>query len=151
MWHFLVASVIFFLAIVAYEITNLRHDYALKNKPLPIKRHKSTLNRNSIWIENLSSLHLFGIAQARINDVPTSNLQLKVSGIIYQQNDAPKALVSIDGQASKIFKEGDEPAYGVKIYTITRDSVIIKNNGRLEKLTLARPPLEFKAYTKETL
>lgn len=91
--------------------------------------------------------HLFG--QTLSGDMPITSLQLRVTGIIKveaEQNSAlSKAMISIAGQPSKIYRVGDILPLGVKIYGITQDAVVLENDGRLEKLPLPRPPLHFRS------
>jgi hypothetical protein len=55
-----------------------------------------------------------------------------------------KAYISISGQPGKIYQIGDNLPYGVKVYDITPDTVILENDGHLEKLPLPREKLLFK-------
>ncbi len=93
--------------------------------------------------------HLFGAAAS---DVPISSLQLRVTGIVKMNssgNAASKAYISIAGQPSKIYRIGDSLPYGVKIQAITADTVIVENDGHLEKLPLPREKLQFKMRNEE--
>lgn len=94
----------------------------------------------------LADAHLFG-TPAQINDMPISNLQLRVLGIskATDHHGHSKVLLSISGNPGKVFKIGDHLPYGVTVYDITANAVILENNGLLEKVPLPRPLLEFKA------
>lgn len=102
---------------------------------------------NTDMIARLPEDHLFGKAFSTGN-MPITNLQLRITGIVKvnneQGNSVSKAYISIEGQPSKIYQVGDSLPYGVKVYEITNDSVILENNGHLEKLPLPREKLQFR-------
>ncbi len=101
-------------------------------------------NNSAELIKAIPKEHLFG--QSLSGEVPISSLQLRVTGIVKfaGSQDNSKAYISISGQPGKIYQQGDRLPYGVKIYSIASDAVILENDGHLEKLPLARPPLQFK-------
>jgi type II secretory pathway component PulC len=96
-------------------------------------------------ILNIPEQHLFGKSLPQ-GSVPVTNLQMQITGIVLSSktSNASKVYISIAGQPSKIYHTGDTLPYGVKVYKITPDTVIFDNDGRLEKLSLAREKLEFK-------
>lgn len=106
-------------------------------------------------IAALPSAHLFGKSFADGGDMPISNLQLKVTGIMKANdengNDVSKATISMGGEPSKIYQKGDTLPYGVKVYDITNDAVVLENDGHLEKLLLPRQPLQFKPRDSEEI
>ncbi len=108
---------------------------------------------NSLLIASIPSQHLFGLSAT--GDMPITNLQLRVAGIAQETNanseNASKAYISIAGGPSKIFQVGDNLPDGVKIYEITRDTVILENGGQLEKLPLPREKLQFKPRDTEEI
>ncbi len=101
----------------------------------------------------LPSAHLFGKSFSDGGDMPISNLQLKVTGIMKFNNDnggdISKATIAIAGAPGKIYQKGDSLPYGVKIYAITNNTVVVENNGHLEKLPLPRESLQFKPRNRE--
>lgn len=115
--------------------------HQINHQPPPI----ANTNITATLIASLPEQHLFG--QSIANGIlPITNLQLKLVGIV-DVNDEPKdskAYISIAGQPDKIFQVGDRLPYGVIVYDITPDSVILQNDGHLEKLTLERQQLVFK-------
>ena len=104
-------------------------------------------------IASIPDEHLFGKAFSKSGDVPITNLQLRVTGIVKVQDEEngsySKAYISISGQPSKIYQVGDSLPYGVKVYAISHDTVILENGGRLEKLPLPREKLVFKPQHKQ--
>jgi Type II secretion system protein C len=112
------------------------------------KAYVSTKNETAEIIAALPRAHIFG-QNLSSSDVPVTNLQLRVTGIVSVPNEddhaSSKAYISISGQPSKIFKMGDELPNGVKIYDITADTVILEHDGDIEKLPLPRESLVFKA------
>jgi len=104
-------------------------------------------NDTANMITALPKTHLFG--QSLAGDMPISSLQLHVTGIVKVENEnggVSKAYISMSGQPSKIYQVGDELPYGVKVYAITSDTIVLSRDGQLEKLPLAREKLAFKAH-----
>lgn len=121
-------------------------DWQLANQPVakvPVVAKSDAVGK---MIAAIPDKHLFG--QAFNGNVPITNLQLKVTGIVKFDGNAnaadSKAYISISGQPSKIYQIGDNLPYGVKIYDISENSVILENDGRLEKLPMPRQKLHFK-------
>jgi hypothetical protein len=104
-------------------------------------------------INSLPEKHLFGQAFSRTDGMPISNLQLRVTGIVKVNTETgkevSKAYISISNQPAKIFEVGDTLPYGVKVYSITPDAVVLENDGHLEKLPLPREKLQFKPLSTE--
>lgn len=115
----------------------------------PVKATVSSIDDTQALIASIPDAHLFG-QSFRDGDVPISSLQLQVTGIVKMDDEtsgrSSKVYISIQGQPSKIYEKGDDLPYGVKVYDIAPDTVILQNNGKLEKLPLARPKLEFKPF-----
>jgi type II secretory pathway component PulC len=112
----------------------------------------ATTDETTNMITAIPDAHLFGQTDS---EMPITSLQLRVTGIV-KKNDAQtgsvsKAYISISGQPSKIYQTGDDLPYGVKVYEITTDSVILENDGKLEKLPLPRERLEFKPRYQEPM
>lgn len=111
--------------------------------------HKMTFSsENASKIKSIPNDHLFGMAFSPDSEAPITRLGLRVTGIVKQmqvsQDRLSKAYISIGDQPSKIYQVGDSLPYGVKIYEITRDTVLLENDGHLEKLPLLRSQLTFK-------
>lgn len=131
------------IATLGYEMWQWRSDWQLAHQSLNHNiTSKNTADINQL-IMDIPNQHLFGKALTQ-GAVPVTNLQMQVTGIVKNNDDASKVYISISGQPSKIYRTGDTLPYGVKIYKITADTVIFENDGRLEKLSLAREKLEFK-------
>lgn len=138
------AMVAFILLLLSYNIIAWIQDLRLINEPLPPAIVINTLNK----VGAIPEAHLFGKALGP-GDVPISDLELTVTGIVKTENQhddsiTSKAYLSLSGQPSKIYRVGDELPYGVKIVEITHDAVILDNGGRIEKLPLPRKKLIFK-------
>lgn len=106
----------------------------------------ATSSEMVLKIAALPSAHLFG--QRYHGNIPISNLQLRVTGIVKLDGDnaaASKVYISTAGGASKIYQSGDFVTDGVKIYDITADTVMLETDGHLEKLSLPRQKLIFKS------
>lgn len=104
-------------------------------------------NDMAALITAIPEVHLFG---QTINNaqVPVSSLQLKVTGIVSTDDNkgaGSKVYISAEGQPGKIYKTGEIVSHGVKVYEISKNTVILENNGKLEKLPLVREKLQFKS------
>lgn len=120
-------------------------DWLIAYQTLPQAADQSNHETQNL-IASLPNAHLFG--QSLTGNVPISNLQFKITGIAKvdhpTENNTSKVYISVSGQPSRIYEVGDTLPYGVKVYDITDDTVILENDGHLEKLPLQRAPLEFK-------
>lgn len=108
-----------------------------------------TTTEAATLITNLPNTHLFGKGMAGL---PITSLHLLVTGIVKvgdEPNASSKAYISISGQPSKIYHVGDELPGGVHVYSISNDTIILENDGELEKLPLPRQPLQFKPRSTE--
>lgn len=131
-----------------YSLVQWRSDWLLSREqvisaPAIVKASSSTGQTAAVPGD-----HLFGKSLTKLGEMPISNLQLQVTGIVKVSNSragvVSKAFISIAGQPSKIFRVGDSLPYGVKIYEITADAIVLENNGHFEKLPLPRERLQFK-------
>lgn len=133
---------------LSYTFWQWRHDWALAHQSITEKPTLSSNNQTAAMIAALPDAHLFG-QSIHAGNVPITNLQLQVTGIVEVPGDQAKtfskAYISISGQSSKIYQSGDSLPDGVKVYDIRNDAVILNNDGRLEKLPLPRHTLEFKS------
>lgn len=100
-------------------------------------------------IATIPQIHLFGEAITGIGNMPLSNLQLHLTGIVHSTGDS-KAYIAIATHPGKIYRTGDQLPYGAKIFAITDDTVVLQNEGHLEKLTLPREKLQFRHAAAQT-
>lgn len=137
---------------VIYAGWQWKKDWQLAHQTVAFAVNKKPDETN----ENIAKIveaHLFGQNISKLNGIPISNLNLRVTGLILnngQANKSSKVMISISGQTNKIYKVGDMLPDGVKVYAITPNTIILENNGQFEKLSLGREPLHFKLRnTKE--
>ena len=117
-------------------------DWLFAHQTNPVMQKAIHKDETAVLIEDLPKQNLFGKA---LGDAPITNLQFHVTGIVKAEGiDTSKAYISTGGKTSKIYYIGDKLPYGISIYDITADAVLLENNGRIEKLLLAREPLQFK-------
>lgn len=125
-------------------------DWALAHEEVQPTSALVSIQDSTSLINDIPNEHIFGQASG---DVPITSLQLRVTGIVKINTEEggsySKAYISISGQPSKIYQTGDSLPYGVKVYDITSDTVILENDGRLEKLPMPRQQLEFKPRNTE--
>ena len=143
----IVAAVITTVGIaLCYVIWQWHSDWQIAHQPLAVQEDQSD-REAEILVASLPDTHLFGKSLTAGN-VPISNLQFRVTGIAKVDHptgkNVSKVYISVAGQPSKIYEIGDTLPYGVKVYDITDDTVILENDGHLEKLPLPRSSLEFK-------
>lgn len=131
-----------------YAFWQWHADWELAHRTPP-QQTLADKNNTSQMIAAIPEKHLFGLSMTKLGEVPLSNLQLRVTGIVKAEGEGPEAVskvyISLSDQPSKIYEVGDAlPSTNVKIYSITPTMIILENEGRLEKLPLPRPPLQFK-------
>lgn len=132
-------------------IKGWRADWQLVHQPVPVQLAEIDNHENERVVETIPSMHLFGQAIAK-GKVPVTNLQLKVTGIVQVENKhygVSKAYISVAGQPSQVYQLGESLPYGVKVYSINKNMVILENNGHLEKLLLPREEPTFKPNVPE--
>lgn len=140
------------LIVLMLSIHTWHSDWQITHKmiqPMTI----NTTNQQVALIEKLPELHVFGKPVAKVSDVPISSLEFHVTGIakVMEHANSSKAYISVSNQSSKVFHVGDTVSFGVRLYDVTDDAVVLENNGKLEKLPLQRNKLEFKSRSaKET-
>lgn len=142
-----VALVLLVCTTLAFIFWQWQKDWQLAHQQTSTVSILATIDETADMIAAIPQAHLFGQSFSN-GAVPVTNLQLRVTGIVKvdsELNDSiSKAYISISGQPGKVFQIGDSLPYGVKVYDITPDTVILQNDGRLEKLPLPREKLQFK-------
>ncbi|MBN2689891.1 MAG: hypothetical protein JXR42_04775 [Gammaproteobacteria bacterium] len=88
---------------------------------------------------DLSSYHLFGISDFDL--LPETNLNLKLQATFIAKKNS--ALIIVKNSNPKLYNTESVLMGGVTIYKILSDMVILRHNGKLEKLSLLRPILHF--------
>ncbi|PIZ04672.1 MAG: hypothetical protein COY58_02660 [Gammaproteobacteria bacterium CG_4_10_14_0_8_um_filter_38_16] len=89
-------------------------------------------------IINVSNLHLFGVYINNLENLPTTQLQLTLSGTAVSLNApaASRALITAPGQPTKVYQVGDTIPGNATITRIAKHYVVLNDNGTLEKLAL---------------
>lgn len=140
-------AVLVFITLV-YSVSQWHADWVLAHQETATAPTITATDETASMIAAIPSEHLFGKNFSKAGDVPITSLQLRVTGIVKVENEAgnnvSKAYISIAGAPSKIYQIGDSLPYGVKVYDITPNIVILENDGHLEKLPLPREELHFK-------
>lgn len=138
--------VLLFILTLFYAAWQWQADWRIAHQRTALSITDVKSNESGHLIAALPAAHLFGQSIARA--VPISHLQLQVTGIVKVPEEKSgaisKAYISIASQPSKIYQVGDNLPYGVKVYEITTDTVILQKEDHLEKLPLPRAPLQFK-------
>lgn len=138
----------FVLLNLGYISWQWHSDWEIAHQTVAVKETVATHDETAMMIAAIPDTHLFGKALSKVGQMPVTNLQLQVTGIVKtfseQLGPQSKAYISISGQPGKIYLIGDSLPYGVKVYDITEDAVILENKGQLEKLVLPRQQLVFK-------
>lgn len=138
------------LTTAGYAVYQWYADWQLAHSELPAAPALSSTDKTRALVAAIPNEHIFGQAATGLGNMPISNLQLRVTGISKIEGDdeeaqsLSRAYISMAGQPSKIYKIGDNLPYGVKVYDITADTVVLENGGKLEKLPIPRDQLQFK-------
>lgn len=144
---------LFLLVTVIYAGWRWHSDWLAAHREVSAVSDLSETDTTDKLLAALPSAHLFG-QSLQAGDMPISSLQFHVTGIVKMDGDAAmgsKAYISIGGQPGKIYQVGDSLPYGVHVYEITPDAVILQNDSHLEKLPLAREKLVFKPRDTEEM
>lgn len=148
---FLICAALGCLALLTLglSIWQWHKDWVTAHPQVSFKDNHVNTDETTVMIAAIPEEHIFGQAFSKIGQVPITNLQLRVTGIVKTESEQTgtqsKAYISISGQPSKIFQVGDSLPYGVKVYDIISNAIILENKGHLEKLPLPREKLEFNA------
>jgi type II secretory pathway component PulC len=96
-----------------------------------------------ITLSQLPSLHLMGSYSTSLHDLPLASLGVTLLGIFSNTNGQSTALIALSGANSDLYHVGDKLSANVMIEKIMPKSLIVKHNGRLEKLEMAIQPVKF--------
>lgn len=120
---------------------------------IPASKISAPINDQILALINqLPNQHIFGESATKAANLPITSLQLHLVGIVEAHPEsASSVIISSAGQPGKVYRTGDNLTADVKIKTITRDGVILENDGHMEKLPLSRPPLTFEGMPKTIL
>lgn len=86
-------------------------------------------------IHNIPNWHLFGQSTDEKN-IPLTVLNLQLLGIFYAPDQKASVIISDAGQPGKLYKTGDNIPEGATLVKILRYSILLNNNGRIERLPL---------------
>jgi hypothetical protein len=141
--------IVLFIITLLYAVLRWHDDWRLtREKSTIVPLVTADKNVNTEMIAAIADHHLFGRNLSRTGELPLSNLQIKVTGIVKvtsaNDHSFSKVYISVAEAPSKIYQIGDILPSGVKIYNITSQEVILDNEGQLEKLRLSRGKLQFK-------
>jgi general secretion pathway protein C len=94
-------------------------------------------------LQSTADLHLFGVYATNLSALPATTLQFTLEGTVVFL-DTPtqsRALIAAQNAPAKVYKIGDTLPGNATITRITKDYVVLNDNGTLEKLTLPIPSL----------
>jgi general secretion pathway protein C len=95
-------------------------------------------------LATIRQAQLFGAAPDSRSDLPQSLLNAKVVGIFLAvPGSHSSAVIRLSGAIDKVYRVGDNLGDGVRIDSITKNSVIIRRNGHLERLVLPKDSVTF--------
>jgi type II secretory pathway component PulC len=92
--------------------------------------------------QQLAQAHLFG-ASANMSDLPLASLGITLKGIFFDSQNQATAVVAQNSGDTTNYHKGEQLAPNIFIVDILPTSVIIKHNGKLEKLVMPIQPIEF--------
>ena len=100
--------------------------------------------RSSTNVQQLPKYNLMGAYTSNLKDLPLASLGVTLIGIFSDNQGHAAALITLSGGNSNTYRVGDQLTTNVSIVKILPHSLIVKHNGRLEKLTMPIQPIEFK-------
>ena len=92
---------------------------------------------------NLPTLHLFGIYDSSLDNIPQTRLQLTLQGTVVNVTNPKlsRAIIAAPSAPAKVYRVGDALPGGATVREILKTEIIINNNGNLESLKLPIPTL----------
>jgi len=148
-----IAAAVLICMTFTYSVWQWHSDWIISHQNDALLPVVANINSSDDMTASIPGEHIFGKSINKLGQMPISNLQMRVTGIVKvseQSSLISKAYISLSGQQSKIYQIGDNLPYGVKVIDITTDAVILENGSQLEKLPLPREKLKFKpGKTKE--
>lgn len=115
------------------------------DRPSTIRRSIShTSEGTNLDMGQVARLNLFGKAekgaQKNFAELPTTNLNLKLTGIIANvKSGQSRCFISQDGKPAKAYFIGDILDRNIKVHTIARDFIVLERDSLLEKMVLNIP------------
>ena len=103
--------------------------------------HHKTIALKTKSIEpiiHIADLHLFGIYDASLNNLPNTQLQLTLEGtmVILGLPSQSRAIITSPGQPTQVYQVGDTLPGNATITRISKHYIVLNDNGTLEKLAL---------------
>lgn len=132
------------LVITVIQMLSSWYDDVVITRQTSATSHQSSVDNVSQMIAAIPDEHLFGRIGANDQSLPITSLQLHLVGIIKSEPESlSRVIISESGQPGKLYSVGDSLPSGIIVNAIKQDGVVLENGGRLEKLPLQRPPLQF--------
>lgn len=97
-------------------------------------------------IPDIAAWHLFGVYQDAASLLPTSQLQLTIVGVFAAEPmEYSQAIIASGDGIQKNYFIGDVLPGNAILTEVLADGVVVRHKGRLEKIVLPKPELEFKS------
>lgn len=96
---------------------------------------------STVDLKQIAKLHLMGADES--GNLPLASLGVNLVGIFLDNSGQSSALIAMASGDTQTYHTGDVLAPNVSIEKILSDQVIVRHNGRLEKLTLPIQPIDF--------
>jgi type II secretory pathway component PulC len=126
------------------DIVLIVHKPSLSTPP---SASTTTATQTSNQLAQIPKWHLFGQTPPNITNtaqIPLSDLNLTLVGTLLKPKHSHSSALIKDASGNiKSYRIGDMITSGVTLFKIMPDSVVIKRNGELEKLTLPNRELKF--------
>lgn len=128
----LIITVIFLLAILLTGWQIFESFQPPKTKP------QAPLIKGPITTPHVANLHLMGVYDVASADIPVTQLQLTLQGTVVFLDDPTqsRALILSPGQPTKVYKVGDFVPGNAKVEKIDPHSIVLNDNGQLQKLRM---------------
>ncbi|PHQ81603.1 MAG: hypothetical protein COB66_01725 [Coxiella sp. (in: Bacteria)] len=96
-------------------------------------------------IQNISQWHVFGTYDDNMQNLPATQLQLVLEGVMLSPNNPQQsyAIISSPSTPAKVYKIGDQIPGGAKLKAIQRQEVVLRYQGQLQSLKLPVEQLTF--------
>lgn len=127
--------------------------YWFSEKKQTFENTKTKTNSSHVILKpekSLSSYPVFGQHLNDNNHIPTTLLNLKLIGILTASDPKDsQALIKVGDNEEMLFQIDDEISDRTILSRVLKDAVLLKRNGKIERLSLPKMPLNTQDQEKD--
>ncbi|UTW44232.1 hypothetical protein KFE80_07415 [bacterium SCSIO 12696] len=153
-----VSLAIGFTALADWRISNELDEYGFTGKPSPPTESNNKLTPHVFDVKPMAQL--FGVVQVKpstpeakpVKNIPLTRLNLRLIGTFsHSDHKSASALIADGSKPSKRYFGGETVPGGAELVGVTRNSVVLRRNGRDEVLLFPRISPDIKSIQNQAL